>query len=182
MTNNNKVAALLTAIITSAIITTNFFAPVIAQETTNATASTTTIEQGGQMNTTVVRDTSTVLLSNQTIPSKDYIHLYDTTPYKIMNGHIAAKVPCDANSNSTLQIVTGQAPDLKPAPLELISELSKPGNLCIYHVDIPQGNTTTTDIAILNPTDSQITLPNTSTVVIGVNEIMPLGGESHHPG
>ena len=46
--------------------------------------------------------------------------------------------------------------------------------MCIYHVDIPQGNNVTTDIAIQNPTGSPIKLPDTSTVVIGVNEITPL--------
>lgn len=38
--------------------------------------------------------------------------------------------------------------------------------------------TTTTDIAIQNPTDSSIDFPETSTVVVGVNEIMP-GTEEH---
>ena len=30
-----------------------------------------------------------LLLDGKTIPAMDYIHLYDATPYKIMNGHIA---------------------------------------------------------------------------------------------
>ena len=92
-----------------------------------------------------------------------------------MNGHIASKLPCDANSTSPLKILVGQAPKVKPASLELVKELSKPGNMCIYHVDIPQGNDVTTDVAIQNPTGSPIKLPDTRTVVIGVNEITPLG-------
>jgi hypothetical protein len=43
--------------------------------------------------TTVVRDSSAVLLDGKTIPAIDYIHLYDATPYKIMSGHVAAKLP-----------------------------------------------------------------------------------------
>jgi outer membrane protein assembly factor BamE (lipoprotein component of BamABCDE complex) len=127
----------------------------------------------------VVRDSSTILLDGKTIPAKDFIHLYDSTPYKIMNGHIASKLPCDANSASPLKILVGQAPNVKPASLELVKELSKPGSMCIYHIDIPQGNDVTTDIAIQNPTGSPIKLPDTSTVVIGVNEITPLatGGQ-----
>jgi hypothetical protein len=127
----------------------------------------------------VVRDSSTILLDGKTIPANDFIHLYDSTPYKIMNGHIASKLPCDANSTSPLKILVGQAPKVKPASLELVKELSKPGNMCIYHVDIPQGNDVTTDVAIQNPTGSPIKLPDTSTVVIGVNEITPLaaGGQ-----
>ena len=46
----------------------------------------------------VVRDSSAILLDGKTIPANDFIHLYDSTPYKIMNGHIASKLPCDANS------------------------------------------------------------------------------------
>jgi hypothetical protein len=122
----------------------------------------------------VVRDSSTILLDGKTIPANYFIHLYDSTPYKIMNGHIASKLLCDASSIATLKILVGQAPNVKPASMELVKELSKPGSMCIYHVDIPQGNNVTTDIAIQNPTGSPIKLPDTSTVVIGVNEITPL--------
>jgi hypothetical protein len=128
--------------------------------------------------TTVVRDSSVVLLDGKTIPAMDYIHLYDATPYKIMNGHVAAKLPCDTNSVTPLKILVGQAPNFKSASLDLVKELSKPGSMCIYHIDIPQGGAVTTDIAIQNPTKSPIKLPDTSTVVIGVNEIMPLAGQS----
>ena len=115
-----------------------------------------------------------MLLDGKTIPAMDYIHLYDTTPYKIMSGHVAAKLPCDTNSMTLLKILVGQAPNFKPASLDLVKELSKPGSMCIYHVDLPQGGAATTDIAIQNPTKNPIKLPDTSTVVIGVNEIMPL--------
>ena len=123
----------------------------------------------------VVRDSAAILLEGKIIPTKDYIHLYDSTPYSILNGHIAAKLPCDANSVSPLKILTGQAPNLKPANLELVKPLSTPGKLCIYHVDIPsKAGETITDIAIQNPTTNEIKFPSTSTVVIGINGIRPL--------
>ena len=123
----------------------------------------------------VVRDSAAILLEGKIIPTKDYIHLYDSTPYSILNGHIAAKLPCDANSVSPLKILIGQAPNLKPANLELVKPLSTPGKLCIYHVDIPsKAGETITDIAIQNPTTNEIKFPSTSTVVIGINEIRPL--------
>ena len=128
--------------------------------------------------TTVVRDSAALLLDGKTIPAMDYIHLYDATPYKIMSGHVAAKLPCDTNSVTPLKMLVGQAPNLKPASLALIKELSKPGSMCLYHYDIPQGGAVTTDLALQNPTKSPIKLPDTSTVVIGVNEIMPLAGQS----
>jgi hypothetical protein len=166
--------------------------PALAQ-TTNAT---TTQEQAHTSNetatggTTIVRDSVFALLAGVTIPGNNsFIHLYDTTPYHIINGHIAAKIPCSDNSTALLQIVVGSAPNFAPAPLELLPDLSTPGELCLYHADLPPGptpesanattttsaNATTTsvvtDIAILNPGDEDITLPDTSTVVIGINEV-----------
>ena len=165
MQNKKSLIAILAAVITSMVfINTASTAPATAQAPTG----------------TVVRDTVTLLLAGQTIPGMSYIHLYDSTPYKIVNGHIAAKIPCNDDSESTLKILTGQAPAFQPAELELINgNLSTPGELCLYHVDLPQANvTTTTDIAIQNPTDSSIDFPETSTVTVGVNEIMP-GAEEH---
>jgi hypothetical protein len=45
----------------------------------------------------------------------------------------------------------------------------------MYHVDIPsKPGEVITDIAIQNPTSNEIKLQPTTTVVIGVNEIVPL--------
>ena len=195
--------------------------PAIAQQTTtNATSpeggaatteqhehesssSQTTTE--AKLDTFTVRDSVFALLADQTIPSNGFIHLYDSTPYSIRSGHVAAKIPCDDNSSPLLNILVGVAPNLVPASLELVPPLSSPGELCLYHTDLPateqanatntinstttttSANTTTTttttttmitDIAIQNPSDEDITLPSTSTVVIGVNEIVK-GAHSH---
>jgi len=162
------------AILAAAVITSMIF-----MNTGNPTPAT---AQGGENQTggTVVRDSITLLLAGQSIPAMSYIHLYDSSPYKIVNGHVAAKIPCNDDKESTLHILTGSAPNFQPAELELIDDnLSTAGELCLYHVDLPQENvTTTTDIAIQNPTDSSIDFPETSTVVVGVNEIMP-GAEEH---
>src|SRR5215216_5128258 len=174
--------------------------PAIAQQTTTNATSPEAAPEGGaattgehqhestsssnetQGETFTVRDSVFALLADQTIPSSSFIHLYDTTPYSIRNGHIAAKIPCDDNSSPLLNVLVGAAPNLAPAPLELVPPLSTAGELCLYHVDLPapeQANATSanatttmiTDIAISNPGDEDITLPPTSTVVIGVNEI-----------
>ena len=131
---------------------------------------------------TVVRDSTALLLSGEIIPGGSFIHLYDTTPYQILNGHIAAKIPCNEDSNSTLNILTGSAPEFQPAELELIQNLSTAGELCLYHADLPQGNVNvTTDVAILNPGEEAVEFPDTSTVVIGINEIMAgAGGHEEH--
>jgi hypothetical protein len=164
--------------------------PALAQ-TTNATTtqeqehtSSETTTEG----TTTVRDSVFALLAGETIPAGSFIHLYDTTTYHINNGHIAAKIPCGDDSAPLLTILVGVAPNFTPAPLELVASLSTPGELCLYHADLPpapeptnatttttSANATTTsmitDIAIQNPGDEDVTLPDTSTVVIGINEI-----------
>jgi hypothetical protein len=180
------------------------FSSVMAQQqTTNATTPEPSQEEGGaatteeqehasnetHQDTFTVRDSVFALLADQTIPASGFIHLYDTTPYSLKNGHVAAKIPCDDDSTPLLNILVGVSPEFTPAPLELVANLSTPGELCLYHVDLPapeqtnattttSANTTTanttamiTDIAISNPGDEDITLPSTSTVVIGVNEI-----------
>jgi hypothetical protein len=139
----------------------------------------------------VVRDSETILLAGQVIPPKDYIHLYDATPYKILNGHIAVKIPCDESSQPKLNVLVGQAPNLQSISLVLIEELSKPGKLCLYHADLEETSTirhetpdirigTITDVALQNPGISSIEFPPTSSIVIGVNEIQPGAEESHH--
>ncbi|MDQ3902494.1 MAG: hypothetical protein M3247_02395 [Thermoproteota archaeon] len=131
--------------------------------------------QGSQQQKSVVRDSQAILLEDKTIPANDYIHLYDSTPYMIINGHIAAKLPCDTSNTSPLKVLIGQAPNLTPAELEFVKPLSTPGKMCIYHVDIPsKAGQVVTDIAIQNPTTTEIKLPSTSSIVIGVNEIAPL--------
>jgi hypothetical protein len=169
--------------------------PAIAQQTTTNATSPEVVPEGGTATTEehtdafTVRDSVFALLADQTIPASGFIHLYDSTPYSIRNGHIAAKIPCDDESAPLLNILVGVAPNLTPAPLELVPPLSTASELCLYHVDLPapeQANATSanatatmvTDIAISNPGDEVVTLPPTSTVVIGVNEITK-GAHSH---
>ena len=139
----------------------------------------------------IVRDSETILLAGQVIPPKDYIHVYDASPYKIVNGHIATKLPCDQSFQPLLNILVGQAPKIQKIQLHLIEELSTPGKLCIYHADLESSSRVThtppgveigtiTDIAIQNPTLEAIELPATTSLVIGVNEIEPGAGEIEH--
>jgi hypothetical protein len=142
---------------------------------------------GGHNNTnsSIVRDSATVLLGMKVIPSRDFIPLYDSTPYKIMNGHLTAKLPCDLNSKSQLQILIGHIPNLKAVQLELVKELSKPGYTCLYQQDLLMDKANTLDVnnssknyssvadnmVLFNPTNGTIKLPHTSAVIIGVDEI-----------
>src|SRR5215217_3753040 len=134
---------------------------------------------------TVTRNVDTLMLAHQIIPPRDFLHLYGTDPYTIISGHVSAKIPCDANSSSSLQMLVGRLPQLKPLQLNPIKELSKPGYLCMYegNVGSPVSSNATsidtaknnlnTDVMLLNPTDYRIILPNTSTVVISVEQGLP---------
>ena len=52
----------------------------------------------------------------------------------------------------------------------------------MYHADLAseQGGNMTTDIAIQNAGEEDVELPATSTVVIGVNKVLPGAAEEHH--
>src|SRR5215213_10425785 len=107
-----------------------------------------------------VRDSVFALLADQTIPASGFIHLYDTTPYSIRSGHVAAKIPCGDDSAPLLNILIGEAPDLSPAPIELVANLSTPGDLCLYHADLPapeQANATTTTASANSNTNANAT-------------------------
>jgi len=122
----------------------------------------------------VVRDSVTLLLEDRSLPEGSFIHLYDSTPFKIMNGHVAAKLPCNADNSTDINVLIGQAPNVSPAELEFVPELSA-GDLCLYHADLASDSEiTVTDIAIQNNSTDDIDFPSTSTVVIGVNEIAEL--------
>ncbi len=147
------------------------------QNTTSA-AATTTIKNAASPS--VVRDTVTQLLEGKTLPRGDFIHLYDSTPYKIVTGHVAGKLPCNSKSVSDISVLVGQAPNFKESNTNLVSQLSTPGKLCLYHVDLVSNSTTTvTDIAIKNNSTHDIVFPATSTIVVGVDKIVKL---SHSQG
>lgn len=157
--------------------------PIFAQEGNETMSNATTTEEHGEEYTEgiSVRDSVTVLLQDIVLPAQDFIHLYDSTPDMIIKGHIAVKMPCEDDSVSPIQVLIGSAPQLAPAELENVANLSKPGDLCLYHADLmPSGNVSKiTDIALMNPTEDDIEFPVTSTVVIGVNEIAKGEHESH---
>jgi hypothetical protein len=150
----------------------------IPNTTTTNNATTTTAAAAGSTGggkETVTRDSVTLLLDGKSLPKGDFIELYDSTPYKIVNGHFVAKVPCTTKSQSEVDLLTGQAPNFKSSSAELVSELSTPGKLCVYHVDLLSGsNNTITDVAIKNNSTKDITFPPTSSVGVGVNSIAEL--------
>jgi len=104
----------------------------------NSTASSVSSNDSNRNSKIVVGGYDTVLLSHQIIPPKNFIPLFDAPPYNVMEGHVSAKLPCNANSTSPLKIFiakirVGQTLELKPVQLQLVRDLSKPGYTRVYH-------------------------------------------------
>ena len=161
----------------------------------NSTGISVRSENGSSRNNTpVVWHYDTMLLSRQVIPSNDFIPIFDALPDE-MDGHVSTKLPCSTNSTTQLKLYVakfsiGQTPEIKSIPLQIVNQLSKPGYMCVYHADIPSTtisskdtkvntilqakiNLTNTSIELFNPTTSQITLPDTSSAAIGMNQTIP---------
>ncbi|VFJ12514.1 hypothetical protein [Candidatus Nitrosocosmicus franklandus] len=117
-------------------------------------------------------DSQAILLEGNSLPENEYLHLYDTTPYRIESGHVAAKLPCGEDNMPEAILLAGQAPTLAPIDLEFVNELSIPDEMCLYHADINSSNIDPiTDIAIANNSTDEIDFPETSGIVISISEI-----------
>ena len=134
--------------------------------------------------TTDIYDSQTILLDGKVIRAKSFIHLYSSAPSNIVSAHIQAHIPCDPNGVSPLEVLGGMMimPDLPPLSMTL-DPMSTPGMICMYHLDITQQNgSKITDIALLNPTEQDIMLPNMTSAVIHVSKIATAkaGEEDEH--
>ena len=135
--------------------------------------------------TSDVFDSQTILLDGKVIPAKNFIHLYTSAPSKIATGHIQAHIPCDANGVSPLKVIGGMMimpEEVPPLNMTLDSAMSTPGMICMYHLDIMQQNESSiTDIALLNPTEQNITLPDMTSAIIHVAAIETGTAEGQEP-
>jgi hypothetical protein len=125
--------------------------------------------------------TSTVPLEKLSLASGDFIILADLTPIPIEAAHVSMNVPCRVTDNnitpsSDIKVIAGVAPDLKPATLEYIAELSRPeSNKCTYHVQLPQvADQQITDIAIMNTGNQTIQFSSGNFATISISTGGPL--------
>lgn len=114
-------------------------------------------------------------LAFKSIPAHDFMHFFDTTPDTIAGGHFAIKVNCDQNGNAKVDALMGVAPEMNTIKLgddNRVDALSTPGQMCLYHIDLPPEDNPDmkiTDIAISNPSDQSIRLGPTASYTIYVN-------------
>ena len=121
--------------------------------------------------------TATILLSNEVIPSKDYLYLYDSLVSKNITGRLIARLPCYSDMKSELLILAGNLSKLKPVndDAKPIAQMSKPGFDCLYGLEISPhillsqnstGSNNVFNIALYNPSKNPIRLsPGTSVTV-----------------
>jgi hypothetical protein len=127
----------------------------------------------------ITRDSVTLLLESKSVSAGAHIHLYDTGSFHIMDGHVSVNIPCNANSEPLLQVLGGIAGDktfLRPLELHPVANMSITGVTCMYHTDLasemgPNG-WLITDLALHNPSNKEITFPQDSVAIVGINEIM----------
>jgi len=119
----------------------------------------------------------TILPYPMTISSKDYIPLYSSMPLKILNGNILAKLPCNS-TNPLLQIVgTSADNNVFPIQMNLVSNFSKLGSMCMYQSLIPNDlsnllySHTITNIYLYNPLDFSLEVPTTTSIFIGIQKL-----------
>ena len=166
---DSTVFGILAAIVTSLVIMSN--------QATNVLAQSSIVEPQ------IAKDSIVLFLEGKTIPAGDFIPIYSTAHYVIIPGHatiivhILAKLPCDADSKSPIQMLVGHIPIIKVIQPNLVSELSTPG-MCLYNLDLGSkpgvaNSQIITDVVLKNPTDKAITFPPSSTVILSVNEVRP---------
>ncbi len=119
-----------------------------------------------------------ILPHPMSIQSKDYVPLYSSMPSKIFNGTILTKLPCDNNNKPKLQIVGASSDNnVFPIDLDLISNLSKTGSMCMYKSIFPDNlsnslySYTLTNIYLYNTLDTTMDVPTTTSIFIGIHKL-----------
>ena len=116
------------------------------------------------------RSSLTVPLHGVQLGTNQFILLYDSTPYAV-KGHIALNMPCDARNPQAplFHILVGRAPDLAPAAVGYLSQISNPPDTCVYHSQFGFGDPVT-DIVLKNASNRTLTLGGPHSVTITTHE------------
>ena len=144
-------------------------------------SSNTAIGEEG-MASEVVRDSVQIILDGKRINANDFIHVYDSAPYHIMNGHVALKMRCDDHGMPMpmVKVMAGNAHKglFEELDMHLLEEVSEKGEMCVWHADLESTHEedeafgSITDVIVMNDSNRVIRFPTGSSIVVGVNEIM----------
>lgn len=112
-------------------------------------------------------------LKGITLGPGEFLDLADTTPFLTTKGHVAMYTPCDSAGHPKVAFLQGIVDvgvnTLAPVDPEYLSQLSTPGQNCLYHFDIgtPDG---VTDFAIINDGHSSVTFEDRNTITFSFAE------------
>ncbi|MDN5868407.1 MAG: hypothetical protein L0H55_13560 [Candidatus Nitrosocosmicus sp.] len=123
-------------------------------------------------NTFVVSDTQNIFLQDKSLPEGSFIHLYDSSPYKIVEGHIDARLPCEDDGSTDLNMLIGMTPYLVPFDIETVSSQSNLEGICQYQFNIQSNETESiADITLQNNSTDTIEFPFSSSILIHIAKI-----------
>ena len=152
--------------------------PILESDSLNKTITMVKVDDIPAKSNTENMQSLLVLPYPMSIQSKDYVPLYSSMPMKISNGTILAKLPCDGNNKPVLYIVGSSADNnVFPINLNLISNLSKPGSMCMYNSIVPDNlsnllySHTLVNIYLYNSLDIPVEVPTTTSVFIGIHKL-----------
>jgi hypothetical protein len=152
--------------------------PILESDSLNKTIPMVKVDDTPAKSNTENMQSLLVLPYPMSIQSKDYVPLYSSMPMKISNGTILAKLPCDGNNKPVLYIVGSSADNnVFPINLNLISNLSKPGSMCMYNSIVPDNlsnllySHTLVNIYLYNSLDIPVEVPTTTSVFIGIHKL-----------
>jgi hypothetical protein len=152
--------------------------PILESDSLNKTITMVKVDDTPAKSNTENMQSLLVLPYPMSIQSKDYVPLYSSIPMKISNGTILAKLPCDGNNKPVLYIVGSSADNnVFPINLNLISNLSKPGSMCMYNSIVPDNlsnmlySHTLVNIYLYNSLDIPVEVPTTTSVFIGIHKL-----------
>lgn len=116
------------------------------------------------------RASLTTLLNGITLKDREFVLLYDSTPYA-SKGHIALNLPCDESTPDSppFLVLAGRAPDLAPLKLAYLDEISSVPDSCVYHSQFGFG-LPITDIALQNASGKDMSFRGPHSVTITTHE------------
>lgn len=151
----------------------------ISPDKNNMTISYDKLNNGNNITNSNVENMQSMMILPypMTILSKDYIPLFSSLPLKILNGSIMTKLPCNS-TNPLLQIIGASSDNnVFPIHLNLMSNFSSIGNMCMYQSVIPHDlsnllySHTLTSIYLYNPLDTPLQVPTTTAIFIGIHKL-----------
>jgi hypothetical protein len=108
-----------------------------------------------------------------TLQPGEFLDMVDTTPFMTTKGHVAMYVPCDSQGRPQIQFLQGIVDvgvnTLAPVDPEYLSQLSTPGQNCLYHFDIGT-KAGVTDFAIINNSTHALTFGDRNTSTFSIAE------------